>query len=104
MELEVLIAELKKHDPNKVVKNGFVFPHSYRGSYPCLAFEPDLNTRIGYMLECAERAIGKTYAGWGGGEFTMTGITPVYIAEYGEFGEELGPRLLAYMLANIVEE
>lgn len=101
MELLELIKELEKHDPKRIILNGFHNPHSYRGFYECLAFEPKTTAVVGEMLKCAKEALGATYVGYKGGEFKMGPYTDVYLANWGETGEELGPLLLSYMLKDI---
>lgn len=103
MSLEDLIAELKKHDPNKRVKLGFCCPHSYRGSYECLAFEPYEDASVGAMLTLATSALGQIFYGYKGGEYRMGPWSRVYLANLNESGEELGPTLLKYMLADEME-
>lgn len=51
MYLEKLIAFLETRDPTIVVLLGFHAPHSYRGFYEQLAFEPLENTTIGIWSE-----------------------------------------------------
>jgi len=102
MTLGELIAKLKRHDPAKIVRLGFCNPHSYRGDYHSLAFEPAENVAVGEMLQCAERALGDTFSGYRGGLFTMQKITGVYLAKRGYEGEELGPLLLGYMLNDVL--
>lgn len=65
--------------------------HSYRGYYSDLAF--DLSTAKGktvheLLIECKE-ALGKTYEGWKGGDFTMDKSTPLWVAYEGSTGEAL---------------
>lgn len=50
MYLGDLIDRLKAEDPNKGVPLGFKNPHSYRGYYDCLAFEPAENVTVASML------------------------------------------------------
>ncbi|HTN56799.1 MAG TPA: hypothetical protein VL043_00880, partial [Protaetiibacter sp.] len=61
MYLNELIEELSKRDPSTVVRQGFSNPHSYRGYYDQLAFEPTPNVTVGSMLAAAEEANGSTY-------------------------------------------
>ena len=103
MYLRELINELSQHDPAVVVRQGFDSPHSYRGYYDHLAFEPATNVSIGSMLAAAEEANGSTYQGWKGGDFTMGDWTPCHLAYMGDTGEGLGRTLLRYMLADTVE-
>ena len=89
MQLYEMIDKLAAMDPNAVVKYGLHEPHSYRGYYSELAFHPCKSARVGDMLELARSCVGKTFTGYKGGEFTMNAYTDVYIANYGECGDEL---------------
>ena len=100
MTLGELIERLKQADPRKIVPMGFHNPHSYRGYYDELAFEPAEYISVGDMLENAESAVGKTLEGWKGGDFKMTNDTHIWLAEEGTTGESIGPVLLAYMLGE----
>lgn len=84
LNLREVINMLSDADPNKVVRDGFAHPMSYRGSYDQLAFAPASNVTVGSMLEHAKSALGATFEGYKGGEYTMTERTPCHIAEYGE--------------------
>lgn len=90
-----LIEFLSSRNPETIVKNGFGAGMSYRGYYDCLAFEPVKNTTYGQMLEHAMAAMNTTYQGYKGGDFTMTGDTLVYIAEYGCCGDEINELVLS---------
>ncbi len=67
----------------------FHYPHSYRGYYDRLAFEPSSGESWESMLSDAKDALGRTYQGWKGGDFTMTENTLCYIAMEGSTGEQL---------------
>jgi hypothetical protein len=96
-----LIARLEREDPTRVLPIGFADPHSYRGYYHELAFEPRRNIAIGDMLEAARSALGATYEGYKGGDYTMTEHTDCWIAEYGSDGDnKIGPLLLELLLAQ----
>ena len=97
MILSELIEYLRSKDKNTKVKKGFNYPHSYRGYYEELAFEPCDDTTVGEMLECAQQALDNTYTGWKGGEFRMNGFSECYIAYAGNTGEGIGPILLDFM-------
>ena len=97
MFLMDLIKYLDTKDSNKIIPLGFNNPHSYRGYYEELAFEPAENVSIGEMLKCATDALGQTYTGYKGGEFTMCEYTEVYLANWGETGESIGVILLDFM-------
>jgi len=95
-----IIKTLRAEDPRKVCPLGFLHPHSYRGYYDELAFEPAEHVSVAEMLRAAESALGATYEGWKGGSFTMDARTEVWLAEVGSVGETLGPVLLLLLLAN----
>jgi len=98
MTLGALLQALETHDPATVVPIGFARPCSYRGSYEDVAFEVERNTTVGAMLEAAQSALGATFEGYKGGDFTMTKSTYCWLVEdSSRCGEEIGPVLLAYM-------
>ena len=74
---------MKKH-PEIVGKKVFGFhnPHSYRGYYCQLCFEPIFST-IEEMLESAKSALNKSFFGRDGDEYLMTEVSECYIAEQG---------------------
>jgi len=86
-----LIRWLETQDEDLIVKDGFSSPHSDRGSYEELAFTPEAEARLGDMLASAKSAVGATFIGWKGGEFTMKDYTSVYIGKYGECGDPITP-------------
>jgi hypothetical protein len=103
MTLEELITALEVEDPAKVVRHGFTNPHSYRGYYVELAFEPASNVTVGAMLADARSALGAVYQGWKGGDFEMNGHTDCWLSLEGcASGETIGPTLLRLMLADAV--
>lgn len=101
MILQELIDFLKARDPAIVAPIGFHSPHSYRGYYQELAFEPLEHATVKEMLVCARSALGKTFEGYKGGSYTMGPHTTVYLSEYGTTGEEIGSILLQYMVGEI---
>jgi hypothetical protein len=102
MTLGELIEFLAARDPQKVVPLGFHKPHSYRGYYEDLAFEPCEQTTVGAMLACAKEALGHTYTGYKGGEYTMEEWTKVWLSEYGDnSGQSIGEVLLRYMVGDL---
>ena len=101
MTLEELITALEAHDPAKVVSRGFAKPHSYRGDYCDLAFEPAANVTVGSMLADARSALGATFQGYKGGDYTMDEYTDCWLAEYGCCGETIGLLLLKFMLTGV---
>ena len=84
MTLGQLVAELEKLPPDRTVV-GFGNPHSYRGYYSDLAFEPveDEITFINLLTVCREECMGQKFVGYKGGDFYMTAETPVWISDYG---------------------
>ena len=100
MTLGTLIEILTNEPPDKVCPLGFRRPHSYRGYYEDLAFEPAENVTVAEMLSEARLALGAIFTGYKGGEFKMEGWTAVWLANYGQTGETLGPRFLKLLLEN----
>jgi hypothetical protein len=99
MTLGELIEALEKADPDLVVPEGFASPHSYRGYYEDLAFEPAADVTVGAMLEAARSALGTAFEGYKGGWFVMEDYTDCWLAVYGSGGGEgIGPVLVRYML------
>ncbi len=99
MTLGGIIARLEQEDPDRVLPWGFADPHSFRGYYDQVAFEPRANIRIGDMLEAARSAVGTTYEGWKGGEYTMTVHTDCWTAQEGcSSDDKIGPMLLDLIL------
>lgn len=82
MHLGKLIDALEKAPPSLVVKNGFGKPMSYRGYYDQVAFEPVGETTIGAMLAYAKSAIGPTFTGYKGGDYTYDYSTEAWVASY----------------------
>lgn len=96
LTLKELITQLESLDQDKVISYGFGSPMSYRGYYDELAFEPEENVTVSHMLENALSALGKTFEGYKGGDFTMRENTPCWIAHYGNTGDEINDTLLSY--------
>jgi hypothetical protein len=104
MNLGDIITTLKAADPKQIVRHGFHNPHSYRGDYYDLAFEPADNITVAEMLEAARSAVGTTYEGWKGGDFRMTEGSWCWLSEEGSAsGETISPLLLQFMLAPPVD-
>lgn len=102
LELGEIVARLRREDPAKRLKLGFLHPHSYRGYYEQLAFELVRSVTVGEMLAAAESALGETFQGWKGGDYTMKDWTDTWlVSEEGtSAGETIGEVLLELMLAN----
>ncbi|MFD8777559.1 hypothetical protein [Streptomyces sp. NPDC059916] len=101
MNLGELITALEAADPTLVVEHGFNNPHSYRGDYMELAFEPATTVPVQDMITAARSALDTTYTGYKGGEFTMTADTWVWLSPYGDAScETLSPLALQAMLTR----
>lgn len=99
LDLGELVAALETERQDHVVPLGFRHPHSYRGYYDEVAFEAARNVSVAEMLASARSAVGATFQGWKGGDFTMRESTPVWLVqEEGDCGESLGAVLLHLML------
>lgn len=99
LDLGDVIAALEAQDPAKVLPVGFYGPHSYRGYYDELAFEVCANVTVGDMLAAARSAVGRTFEGWKGGDYTMDTSSLVHLVqEEGCCGETLGAVMLHLML------
>ena len=89
MTLGELIAALKGLPSDQVI-DGFTRPHSYRGYYSDLAFEPsEEKMMVKNLLVMVEPCLGRTFQGYKGGDFTMHKSTPCWISHYGTCGERL---------------
>lgn len=86
MDLARLIKELEALPDGEII-HGFGEPMSYRGYYDKLAFEPTNHTTVGQMLAHARSAMGATFTGYKGGEYTMGEWSDCYIARYGQASE-----------------
>lgn len=71
--------------------SGFGLPHSYRGYYRDLAFEPDdeIQAVADLLATCKTECMGRTFTGYKGGDFVMGERTPLWIAPYGSCGDRL---------------
>lgn len=89
MTLGELISFLKHNaDYDDPVKGVSGTCRSYRGYYEDLAFDPG-STTAGKLLDSAQSALGATFIGYKGGEYTMRKNTPVWVSEYGTTGVKL---------------
>lgn len=103
MNLGQLIGFLEKQCQSKVCDYGFDRPHSYRGYYERLAFEPAKNVPVKDMLRAAKESMGSVFQGYKGGDFVMTEHTTCYLARYGETGDELTTAHLRLMFGESVK-
>lgn len=83
MKLKEIIEILSLLPEDKILEEGFGFPHSYRGYYDELAFEPRSNVAVKDMQILARLCIGATFRGYKGGEFQMHADTECHISYYG---------------------
>lgn len=61
--------------------------NSYRGYYEDLAFEPVVEpVTVADFLSRCRAALGSTYEGYKGGDYTMDADTPLWLAGYGDCG------------------
>ena len=105
IELGGIIDRLEREDPARILPLGFANPHSYRGDYADLAFEPIADISIGDMLDAARSALGATFEGYKGGEYQMRTHTDCWISRYGEDSDnKIGPLLLELLLARPATE
>ena len=103
INLGTLIKELESIDPfyehdgkQEEKKVEFDFPgnftpsyiDSWRGSYCELAldYEQGEPIKIKAFIEMLKEAVGKTYAGYKGGDYLMSENTPVWVDHYGDSG------------------
>lgn len=88
LNLGEVLKALWKMPPNaklRVMAVGIEGVGSYRGYYDHLAIEP--GGKPGTVAEAVtelQGAIGKTFQGYKGGDYTMTQDTPVWVSHYGE--------------------
>jgi hypothetical protein len=93
-----LIERLGELPHDRTPPIGFGNPHSYRGYYADVAFEPVRGVSFGQMHEAASMAYGRTMTGYKGGEFKMHAGVDCYLAYYGSCGGGITEALLMYML------
>ena len=88
MLLDELIKWLEERK-DAVVLDGFGEPHSDRGDYSNVAFDPVKRTTYSDMLYNARAALGALFMGYKGGEYRMHGWTDCFIGKYGDCGEQI---------------
>lgn len=100
--LNTIIDFLKQRDPNEVPPVGFCNPHSYRGYYDEVAFEPTTNVTVEQMLQSCNRALCDTFTGWKGGEYTYDNYTQCWLSHKGRVsGQTITPVLLSSMFGKV---
>ena len=89
MTLGKLIDQLSSMRDKDYIQ-GFGSPHSYRGYYSDLAFEPsDNEISVFSALEICKSAMGEVFEGYKGCEFQMGRNTPIWMANYGRTGMKI---------------
>ena len=89
MTLGKIIKRLKEL-PQDMKISGLGELASYRGYYIDLAFEPDVKEKtVSELLTECQSAMGKVFVGYGGGEYMMGELTPLWVAPYGRCGKKL---------------
>ena len=87
LTLGELISTLEKMPENTTLPD-LADPHSYRGFYEDLAFEPGEGAATaGELLTRCRSAVGECFRGYKGGYYTMNCDTPLWIAHYGRCGD-----------------
>jgi len=97
MKLGEYIQLLESQITYAVCPIGLINPHSWRGDYAKLAFEPILNVTIESMLREAKRAIG-CFAGWKGGVFEMGEETTIHIDYRGDSSGGLAAKTIIQII------
>jgi len=75
--------KLSNFQPTMVCNFGFKNPHSWRGIYMDVAFEPATNITVDEMLTAIDEACSRAFTGYKGGEFYFNLQTPIHISEVG---------------------
>ena len=104
LTLKEVIRRLEREKLDHKVAYGFGNPHSYRGYYDRLCFEPVLDTTVRDMLEAAQSSVGKVFTGWKGGDYVMTLYTDCHLNRRGhcmDGEDELTKEVLEMMLSTI---
>ena len=97
MTIGELISALKRKDQDASIRFDWIYTipsggvHSYRGYYEDLAigygkanYKDD--PKVADVVRWLGDALGKTFQGYKGGEYTMSENTAVWVADYGETG------------------
>lgn len=89
MTLGKMISRLKEM-PKDMQIQSISNPHSYRGYYSDLAFEPCSNTvTVEKLLSDCYSSMGQVFEGYKGGDYMMGSTTPVWISHYGSCGSKI---------------
>ena len=89
MTLGKIIATLEALPGDRLI-DGICSPHSYRGYYIDLAFEPSAaKITAADALRMCRSVMGQVLEGYKGGDFVMGALTPVWLAKYGRTGKKI---------------
>ncbi len=103
--LSTVIDWLKTRSPEEIPPLGFCNPHSYRGDYAQVAFEPTTGVSVAEMLESCNKALENVFTGWKGGEFTYDLFTQCWLSQVGIISHQtLTPCLLSLMFGEVPSE
>lgn len=92
LKLGSLVTKLQDAPPEATVAFDFGGrpgePHSYRGYYEDLSFEPEDSPelKVGAFLKICRDALGQTFEGYKGGDFVMDESTVLWASPYGSSG------------------
>lgn len=101
MTLGEIITRLEAENPALVLAHGFHKPHSWRGHYAELAFEPGTPKTVADSLVTLRLCVGATFEGYKGGEFTMDAGSLCHFAHYGDpASDAIGPMLLDLLISQ----
>lgn len=102
MRLGQFIAVLRRLPPSLPV--GLSAVHSFRGYYDQVAFEPTPGATAALALEEAEYAVGHTFEGWKGGDYTMDESTMCWVADKGSSSDVTVGEYMTEILVGWLEE
>jgi len=94
------LVDFLEGNSNKTLKVGFSYPHSYRGYYEQLSFEPTEKPQsVSDALVVVKRCIGLTFQGYKGGDYVMDENTECWFSFYGESGgQQIGHLLMKLLI------
>lgn len=102
MKLGALIEVLKRLPADLPV--GLGRAHSYRGYYDQLSFEPMEGVTAAQALAEAQAAVGRTFTGYKGGEYTMDEHTDCWVSPWGASNDVTVGEHMSKLLAGWLEE
>lgn len=94
---------LKMTDKSFVFTKGFNTPHSYRGYYNELAFQPAQDIKLEVVIKSIDRSYIETFEGYKGGEFSYNAETTCHLSWIGNCTEDDCLRL-GSLVAEMVAE